>query len=115
MDDAACLWLAAKLAEHSDKPTAILMHQPPINSAIPYIDVYKCQRGERLAEIVLRHQNVERVKCGHIHRFLQARFGGTMLVTAPSTTTAIALRLVADAAPASYIEPPRLPAAPLDI
>lgn len=44
--------------------------------------------------------------CGHIHRFLQARFGGTLLVTAPSTATAIALRLAAGAEPASYIEPP---------
>lgn len=106
MDDAACRWLEAKLAEYPDKPTAILMHQPPINSGIPYIDVYKCHHGERLAAIVQRHATIERVMCGHIHRFLQVRFGGTMLVTAPSTTTAIALRLAADAVPASYIEPP---------
>lgn len=106
MDDAACGWLAAKLAAFPDRPTAILMHQPPINSGIPYIDEYKCQRSERLAAIVQRYPNVERVMCGHIHRFLQARFGGTLLVTAPSTATAIALRLAAGAEPASFIEPP---------
>lgn len=106
MDDAACAWLNAKLAELPDTPTAILMHQPPINSGMPYIDEYKCHRGERLAEIVQRYPNVERVMCGHIHRFLQARFGGTMLVAAPSTATTIALRLAEDAEPASYIEPP---------
>ncbi len=39
---------------------------------------------------------------------MQARFGGTMLIGAPSTTTAIALRLAPDAEPASYVEPPAL-------
>lgn len=37
---------------------------------------------------------------------MQLRFGGTALCTAPSTTTAIALQLRPDAAPASYVEPP---------
>jgi Icc protein len=37
---------------------------------------------------------------------MQLRFGGTVLCTAPSTTTAIALRLRPDAGPASYLEPP---------
>jgi hypothetical protein len=61
-----------------------------------------------LAEIVSRYPAVERIVCGHIHRFMQLRFGGTMLCTAPSTTTAIALRLDPNAKPASYIEPPAL-------
>jgi hypothetical protein len=39
---------------------------------------------------------------------MQMRFGGTMICTAPSTTTAIALRLDADAAPASHVEPPAM-------
>jgi hypothetical protein len=37
---------------------------------------------------------------------MQARFGGTMLCTAPSTDISIALRLKADAATASYLEQP---------
>ena len=85
-----------------------MMHQPPFVSGIPYIDAYQCRRGDRLAEIVLRYPAVERILCGHIHRSMQLRFGGTVLCTAPSTTTAIALRLDPDAAPASYIEPPAL-------
>lgn len=56
--------------------------------------------------MIARYPAVERIVCGHIHRFMQVRFGGTMLCTAPSTTTAIALRLDPDAKPASYVEPP---------
>ncbi|MGO4339272.1 phosphodiesterase [Labrys sp. KB_33_2] len=106
IDDAALLWLEKALTEHPDRPTAILMHQPPIDSGIDIIDAYKCLRGERLAELLLRHGNVERVLCGHIHRFMQARFAGTTLLTAPSTATSIALRLTEGAPPASYVEPP---------
>jgi len=108
MDDAACLWLGARLAEAPDRPTIIMMHQPPFESGIPFIDAYCCRRGARLAEIIARYPAVERILCGHIHRFMQLRFGGTMLVTAPSTTTAIALRLQDNAVPASFVEPPAM-------
>jgi 3',5'-cyclic AMP phosphodiesterase CpdA len=108
MDDDACLWLEQRLAEEPDRPTILMMHQPPFESGIPYIDMYRCLRGDRLAAIVARYPRVERVLCGHIHRFMQVRFGGTLLVTAPSTTTAIALRLRHDAEPASYVEPPAM-------
>jgi 3',5'-cyclic AMP phosphodiesterase CpdA len=106
MDADACRWLDERLGEASGKPTLILMHQPPIDSGIACIDVYKCENGTRLAEIVARYSEVERVLCGHVHRFMQARFAGTLLMTAPSTTTAIALRLAPDATPASFVEPP---------
>lgn len=106
MNDDACRWLEARLAEDTGRPTLVMMHQPPFKSGIPYIDAYDCRCGERLASILSRHTNVERVLCGHIHRSMQLRFGGTMLVTAPSTTTAIALRLAPGAQPASFVEPP---------
>jgi Icc protein len=108
MDDAAVAWLEDALATEPARPTIIMMHQPPFESGIPYIDIYRCRRGQRLAEIVARYPAVERILCGHIHRFMQLRFGGTMLCTAPSTTTAIALRLSPDAKPASYVEPPAM-------
>jgi 3',5'-cyclic AMP phosphodiesterase CpdA len=108
MDDAACHWLEERLEEQPDRPTIIMMHQPPFDSGIPFIDAYNCRQGERLADIVARYPKVERILCGHIHRFMQLRFGGTMLVTAPSTTTAIALRLQDNARPASFVEPPAM-------
>jgi len=105
-DDAAADWLDAALARDRDRPTIMMMHQPPFVSGIPYIDKYNCRGGERLAAVIARYPAVERILCGHIHRFMQVRFGGTMLCTAPSTTTAIALQLDPDAKPASYVEPP---------
>lgn len=108
MDDAACAWLRQTLAERPDLPTILMMHQPPVDCGIACIDAYKCRQGDRLAEIVSAHNNIERILCGHIHRFMQMRFANTILMTAPSTTTAIALRLHPDAEPASCVEPPAL-------
>lgn len=103
-----CAWLAARLAEEPQRPTLLLMHQPPLDSGIACIDAYNCRGAERLAAVVSSHPQIERVLCGHVHRFMLTRFAGTVLATAPSTTTAIALRLNPDAEPASFVEPPAL-------
>lgn len=108
LDDAALGWLERELEKAGRQPTLVMMHQPPFESGIPFIDAYNCRGGERLAALLRRFPAVERVVCGHIHRSMQLRFGGTVLVTAPSTTTAIALDLQPTAEPASFIEPPAL-------
>lgn len=107
-DVATAAWLEAALAAEPERPTLIMLHQPPIESGIGFIDAYRCFNGDRLAKLVARYPAVERVLCGHVHRHISRRFGGTLLLTAPSTTTAIALRLAPDAEPASHIEPPAL-------
>ncbi len=99
-------WLDRVLAAEPARPTIVMMHQPPFYTGIPYMDPYSCREGHRLAKVVARHPQVERILCGHVHRVMQMRFGGTTLCTAPSTTTAIALQLRPDASPASHIEPP---------
>lgn len=101
-------WLDRVLAEEATRPTIVMMHQPPFDTGIPYMDPYSCREGQRLAAVVARHPQVERILCGHVHRVMQMRFGGTTLCTAPSTTTAIALQLRPDARPASHIEPPAM-------
>ncbi|WP_349970577.1 phosphodiesterase [Pseudomonas caspiana] len=108
MSEAAQAWLETALAEEADRPTLIMLHQPPFLSGIPYIDTYACINAHRLVQVVERYPAIERIVCGHIHRSMQLRFGGSLLCTAPSTTTAIALALDANAPQASYVEPPAL-------
>lgn len=102
----AAAWLDAALARDPARPTLVMMHHPPIATGVPYLDAYACREGHRLAEVVARYPAVERILCGHVHRFMTSRFGGTLLCTAPSTATAIALRIAPGAEPASYLEPP---------
>jgi 3',5'-cyclic AMP phosphodiesterase CpdA len=107
-DASAEAWLEAALMAQPDRPAIIMMHQPPIVTGVPYLDAYRCFGADRLAACIARAPGVERVLCGHVHRLMQKRFGGTLLCTAPSTTTAIALRIDPAAEPASFIEPPGL-------
>jgi Icc protein len=106
VDDDALRWLDGVLASDRDRPTLLMMHQPPFACGVPYLDKYWCRGGDRLAAVIARYPAVERIVCGHVHRQMQLRFAGTVLCTAPSTTTAIALRPHPTAQPASFIEPP---------
>ncbi len=99
-------WLEGVLAREPERPTLIVMHQPPFESGIGFLDPYRCFGGERLAALVSRYPAVAAVLCGHVHRLMQVRFGGTVAMTAPSTASAIALKLEPGAAPASLLEPP---------
>jgi 3',5'-cyclic AMP phosphodiesterase CpdA len=108
IDEERAVWLDKALSEEPERPTMIVMHQPPFDTGIPYMDPYSCRNGARMAEIVARYPKVERIVCGHMHRAMQIRFGGTLLCTAPSTTTTIALQLDRAATDATYLEPPAL-------
>lgn len=107
-DAQAEAFLEEALANAPGQPTLVMMHQPPFSCAVPYLDAYWCRGGERLAALVRRYPAVERVLCGHVHRFMQTRFAGTIACTAPSTTSAIALAFEETAEAASLVEPPAL-------
>jgi Icc protein len=101
-------WLEARLGE-SDRPTILFMHHPPFDCGIDAFDGMKLNEGgEQLSALVRRHDNVERVMCGHVHRPIQVRWAGTMASIAPSTAHQATLDLH-DKAPLSMtMEPPGL-------
>jgi 3',5'-cyclic AMP phosphodiesterase CpdA len=59
-----------------------------------------------LEAVLRRHPQVERVICGHLHRPIVRRFGGTVAMTVPSTAHQIVLDLRADAPATFRREPP---------
>ncbi len=99
-------WLERTLEADRTRPTLLMLHHPPFMSGIPYMDAYRCIDTEPLEAVVRAAGNVERVLCGHVHRGMLRRWAGTVVCSAPSTTTEIALRLASDAAPASYLGRP---------
>lgn len=105
VDAAALAWLDATLAREPAKPTVLMLHHPPFMSGIPYMDDYRCIETEGLEAVVRAHPQVERVLCGHVHRSMLRRWAGTVVCTAPSTTTEICLQLRPDAPPASVVGP----------
>jgi 3',5'-cyclic AMP phosphodiesterase CpdA len=105
-DDASARWLDAALAAEPQRPTVVMMHQPPILSGVPFLDGVRCRNGEKIEAVVARHKQVERIVCGHVHRFMQASFGGAILVTAPSTMSGFPLEMTGKEKPGWQVVPP---------
>jgi 3',5'-cyclic AMP phosphodiesterase CpdA len=78
-------WLDEQLSSAPERPTLVFMHHPPFETGIQWMDGDGLHGGRRLAEVVRRHPQVERVICGHIHRPILARWAGTVASVAPGT------------------------------
>ncbi len=106
LDAARLAWLEERLAEAPDRPTIVALHHPPFPTGMPEMDRGGFGNADRFAALLARHRNVERVICGHVHRAMTVRFGGTIASTAPSMSYQFALDR-RDGAPLSYaFEPP---------
>lgn len=100
-------WLADALARHRAEPVVIAMHHPPFETLIGHMDCIGLLEGaDALAEILAVHPSVERVICGHLHRTIYTRFGGTLASTAPSPAHQVCLDLSPQAESAWVLEPP---------
>lgn len=99
-------WLDATLAAQPGKPTVVLMHHPPFQTFIGHMDRLGLERSEDLEKVIRKHPQVERLLCGHLHRPIMARFGGTIACTVPSPAHQVALDLAEDAASRFVMEPP---------
>lgn len=99
-------WLDHQLVA-DPRPTIVAMHHPPFATGIAHMDAIGLLQGAAELEAVLRsHPHVERVLCGHLHRSIQARFGGTLASTCPSPAHQVALDL-REAGPDCFVmEPP---------
>jgi len=98
-------WLETNLAACVDKPTIVMLHHPPFLSGIPYMDDYRFLEPDRLATVLEKHDNIELVVCGHLHRSMTRRWAGTVVSSCPSTTTEIALQLSRTAKSQSFVGP----------
>lgn len=98
-------WLDATLARKPAVPTLLFMHHPPFDSGIGHMDHEKFRGRDQLEELVRRHPQVERVLCGHIHRSISRRFGGTVANVCPGIGMQLVLDLSRDAPSCFVMEP----------
>ena len=101
-------WLETTLGAEPHKPTLVFMHHPPVKTGTRYMDDIALDRPSagRLARIIERHPQVERVTCGHVHRGMQARWHGTTVSICPSTAFQYSLDFRPDASATVTGEPP---------
>ena len=106
LDAERLAWLEKILSLKRDKPTLLIMHHPPFSTLIGHMDQIGLEGSDALARVIGRHPQVERVLCGHLHRPIQARVGGTVASTAPSTAHQVVLDLEDDSPLMFAMEPP---------
>jgi Icc protein len=90
--EARATWLEKTLSENPTKPTLIFMHHPPLKCGVIETDIDGFEGADRLAGVIKKYSNIERILCGHIHLPAHAGWNGTVVSTAPST----GMRLVLD-------------------
>jgi 3',5'-cyclic AMP phosphodiesterase CpdA len=99
-------WLAGQLAAQPSRPTVVALHHPPFSTGIGHMDDIGLENAAALEAVILANPQVERVICGHLHRPIAARFGGTIASTCPSPAHQVALDLDDRAASRFMMEPP---------
>ncbi|CAG4892871.1 phosphodiesterase [Paraburkholderia saeva] len=106
--DARLAWLAAQLDAAREQPVIVALHHPPFECGIGHMDRVRLDppAAVRLAGLIAQHPNVERVICGHVHRPMFMRFGGTIASAVPAPAHQVALDLRDDAPSAFMLEPP---------
>jgi 3',5'-cyclic-AMP phosphodiesterase len=87
LDEGQLDWLDETLAASPDVPAVVAMHHPPFLIGIPPWDAIALRAAdrERLGDILARHQHVERVLVGHVHRAISTELGGRPVMSVPST------------------------------
>jgi 3',5'-cyclic-AMP phosphodiesterase len=106
--DTRLAWLEAQLNAAQGKPVIVALHHPPFECGIGHMDDIRLdeQASHKLGSLISRYPNVERVICGHVHRPMFVRFGGTIASAVPSPAHQVALDL-REHAPAGFtMEPP---------
>lgn len=92
--EARASWLKAQLAAHPDTPTIIVMHHPPFESGIAWLDSAADEPWiVRFGEAVAGHSQVRAIISGHLHRTIHTLWGGISLTVCPSTAPLVALDL----------------------
>jgi 3',5'-cyclic-AMP phosphodiesterase len=101
-------WLAAQLDAARGKPVVVALHHPPFDCGIGHMDAIRldAKAAQALEALIAQHPNVERVLCGHVHRPMFVRFGGTIASAVPAPAHQVTLDLTPDAPSTFTLEPP---------
>lgn len=108
LDATQLAWLDDQLGQAPQQPTLVLLHHPPFDVGIGHMDRIGLEGGAELEAVIHRHPQVERLLCGHLHRLIQRRFGGTLACVCPGVSHQVDLDLRADAPSRFRLEPPGL-------
>lgn len=107
LGDDQIAWLDACLGAAPERPTLVALHHPPVRTGIGHMDWSMLRDAAELEPVIGRHPQVERVLCGHVHRHVVQRFGGTIAEIAPGSAHQVKLVLGPERGP-WIAEPPAM-------
>ena len=99
-------WLDSTLGSSATRPALLFLHHPPWVTGIAHMDAQNLRNGDDLAAVLRKHERVQLVAAGHIHRAILTSFGGVPATVCPAPNHAVALDLDARTPPSFKIEPP---------
>lgn len=74
------------LASHPDKPALIAVHHPPASVGAAWLDAMRLAEGDRLLQLLGRHDQARAVVCGHVHQSFDTTRAGTRVLCTPAVT-----------------------------
>jgi len=87
-------WLSERLSEENSKPTILVLHHPPIESGIDWMNTHPDEPWvARLADTVAGHYQVKGMITGHLHRNISTWWRDISLAICASTAPQVALDL----------------------
>ena len=87
-------WLNARLSEKTDMPTIIVMHHPPVEVGIEWMNTDPAEAWvEAFRTCISGRGNIHAIICGHVHRAITCQWEGTTIAICPSTAPQVALDL----------------------
>jgi len=96
--DETLAWLDRALTgAPAGAPVFVCFHHPPTVLHIPYLDGMRQSGGERLAEVLGRHDDVVALLAGHAHTPAATTFAGLPLLICPSVISTALLPWEGDA------------------
>ncbi|WP_040807864.1 metallophosphoesterase [Nocardia concava] len=76
-------WLGEQLRRPAERGTLLVLHHPPLPSAIPAAEFLKLQDADRLAEVIAG-TDVRMILCGHNHMTAAAALAGIPVWVGPA-------------------------------
>ena len=87
-------WLKARLTEKPDTKTLIIMHHPPVEVGVEWMNTHPGEPWvQRVAEAMDGHGQIVGIICGHLHRSITVGWRGKTIAICSSTAPQVALDL----------------------
>ncbi len=77
--------LDVDLLSHTDHPTLVFLHHPPVEIGSKWMDAMGLRDAQRLFDLVAARAQVRVLAWGHNHQAFEDRRGGVCLLAAPAT------------------------------